>query len=937
MRKLSRPFVGVAFMLVALVSARAQIDLDAPLPVDPDLRIGQLENGLKYYIRENKKPEGRALLRLVVNAGSLQEEEDERGLAHFLEHLAFNGTKHFAKHEIIDFLEGVGMRFGSHLNASTSFNETVYQLEIPLDDPDTVEKAFLILEDWAGNILFEEEEIENERGIVIEEWRSRKGVGQRLMEKQLPLLYFGSKYVDRLPIGLVPVIESVKREQFVEFYRKWYRPNLMAVVAVGDFQADEIEAKIKAHFEGLTNPANAPERDEYPLVDHDETLFSIETDPELSSSSTGIYFKTAKREYGTPRIYRRNLVDGIYFSMINNRLRERARLENPPYTGAGLGRGSFGREKGYYRMGVGFIGEDYEGGLKGMIQEVDRARRDGFEQSELDRYKVNFLRSLEKAYDERDKRQSASYIREYISNFLIGESVPGLEKELEMARAFLDELTLDEVNAVGEFVTQSDNRLVLFTAPDKEDVEKPNEAQLLAALSLSEEDALQAYDDGVSDEPLLSVTPTPGSIVDEIYHESIDSYEWELSNGIRVIAKATDFKNDEILATSFSPGGSSLFSDSDFVSGSFASSIVGQSGLGQFDAIELGKKLAGKIVGGRASVGGRYETVSGSASPKDLETYFQLLHMFFAEPRLDLKTFASLKTRMISSVENRLKSPNAVFGDAVTEALYRGHARHRPMSVELIEEIDPERSFELYKERFADASDFVFVFVGSLDIKILKGYLVQYVASLPNIGREEEGRFNGDAKTDGLVEVTVAKNIEEKSSVQVMFHGEAEWSPENQYALGFAKDILNIRLREKLREEESKVYGARVSGGISRLPRERFSSGFSFTCDPGNADELIALARSEIKKLQEEGPLSEDLEKIRQQRIRSYEKGIKENRYWLSALSGYLQQERPMETILERPEVAKAFEGSEAQRAAQLYFDDQNLLIAKLDPLPKEE
>lgn len=925
----------LAAALVGVLSwGQGAIDWDAPFEVDPDLRKGTLENGLSYYVRANPKPEGRALLRLVVNVGSLQEEDDERGLAHFLEHLAFNGTENFAKHEIIDFLEGVGMRFGSHLNASTSFNETIYKLEIPTDDEAIVSKALLILEDWASGILFEAEEIENERGIVIEEWRARKGVGQRLMEKQLPLMYFGSKYVDRLPIGLVPTIESLSREQFISFYEKWYRPELMAVVAVGDFDAAEMEQSIRERFADLKNPTTAPERTDFPLKDHEETFFMIETDPELTSSSAGVYFKTDLRKEGTPRVYRQSLVENIYFSMMNNRLYERAKQAEPPFIGAGVGRGSLGREKGYYRMGVGFIGDQYELGMKAMMQEVERARRDGFTQSELDRVKVNILRGLEKAWDERDKRQSSSFVREYISNFTVSEPVPGLEKELELNRLFLKDLSLAEVNAVGAFVDQEENRFVAYTAPERAEIEKPTEKELLQALILKEEEALAAYDDGVSEAPLLSKEPNPGAIVETIYHDAIDTHEWRLSNGIRVVAKSTDFKNDEILVSAFSPGGSSLFADEDVVSGSFATMVLSQSGLGQFDSIQLGKKLTGKLARSSASIGGSYENLRGSASPKDLETFFELTHMRFVEPRLDLDAFASVKKRMIASVENRLKNPNSVFGDAVTEALYQGHPRHRPMSAELIEEIDPHRAFELYQERFADASDFTFVFVGSLDLEVLKGYCETYLASLPSINRTEEGRFNGDRKMSGQLEVTVDRNMEQKSVVRVMYHGDAEWSPENSYALGFAVDILNIRLRERLREKESKVYGAGVSGSLRRLPIETFSTGFAFTCDPGNADGLIASAREEIERLQAEGPLSVDLEKIRQQRIRSFEKGIKENRFWMGSLSRYLEEGRPLETILESPERARSFNGEDAQRAAQLYFDDSNRLIAKLNPMP---
>ncbi len=925
----------VALCLSACLFGQGDIDWHATMPIDPDLKVGQLDNGLRFYIRENQKPEGRAMLRLVVNVGSLQEEEDEQGLAHFLEHMAFNGTKNFRKHELIDFLEGVGMRFGSHLNASTSFNETIYKLEVPVGDPETLDKAFLILEDWASNIQFEEEEIEKERGVVIEEWRARKGVGQRLSEKQLPLLYFGSKYVDRLPIGLVPVIESLTREQFVDFYTKWYRPELMAVVAVGDFDADLIESKIRSHFAHLENPADSPERTTYPIADHEGTLFSIETDPELSASSLGIVFKTELREQGTAHQYRQSLVERIYFSLINGRLRERAQKENPPYTGAGLGRGSLGREKSYYRLGVGLIGNDYEGGVKSLMQEVDRARRDGFEQSELDRIKVRMLRGLEQAYDERDKRQSSSFLREYTSNFLENEPIPGLEFELNLTRSILSDLKLSEVNAVGAFVDRTDNRVALYAATENETFRKPTTDELLAAMRLTPEDSLGAYDDGVSEAPILTAKPIPGSIVEEIYHESIDTYEWVLSNDVRVIAKATDFKNDEILVSAFSPGGTSLFEDDEIVSGRFATGITSQSGLGRFDAIELRKKRAGKIARAQLGISGEYESVRGSASPKDLEHFFQILHMRFMEPRLDLEAFRSMKKRMISSVENRLKSPNAVFSDAITEALFGGHPRHRPMSLKLIEEIDPQLSFELYKERFADASDFTFVFIGSLDIEELKKYLLLYVASLPDLDREETHRFNGDSPVGGKLNVVVEKNLENKSSVQVLFHGEAQWSPENSYALGFTTDILRMRFRESMREEAGKVYGAGVSGSLIRIPQERFSSGFSFTCDPGNVESLIAIGRNEIRNLQENGPNDVDVEKVRQQRLRSHEKGMEQNGYWMSGFSNYLRTERPLDSILEAPKRAMQFKATAAQEAAKRYFDHTNVLVAILNPLPE--
>ena len=932
--RLSLLLVGSFVLCRFAFAAAAEYDWNAPLPPASQVRIGKLDNGLTYYIRENKKPQGRVELRLVVNAGSLQETDSQRGLAHFVEHMAFNGTKRFSGHEIEDFLESNGMRFGSHLNASTSFNETIYKLHVPVEDPAVLEKAFWILEDWAGGILFDETEIDKERGVIVEEWRSRKGAGMRIAEKQYPFIYYGSKYPERLPIGQMEIVESAPREEFLKFYRDWYRPELMAVIVVGDIETSAIEERIKQGFSSLENPAGAPERVANPIPGHEETLVSIEVDPELTQAGLRILLKTDHPCDDTAADYRLHWIERMYFSMVGARIHERTQRENPPFQGAGLSGGWLAREKFRYSMNIGFLGDRYAEGVRGLLAEIDRVQRDGFSEGEFQRAKTNLLRSMQRAYDERDKQDSASYLRELTEHFLTGETIPGIELEFELLKRILEEVTLEDVEAVSVRFEQKDNRVILFSGPDKDGFHVPTEAELLAALVLGDADRLPPYEDGVGDEPLIPELPQAGSVVSELYHESIDTYEWSLSNGVRVFVKATDFKNDQILMNAYSPGGLGLVMDDEYATASVADTVVGQSGLGSYDAIQLGKRLAGKVASVGAGITGIEETLSGSASPKDLETFFQLLHLKFTGARLDEEAFSSLQTRFLAMIENRLKNPNAVFGDAITRALYGDHPRHQPVSPEIIQDLDPELALLAYQDRFADASDFTFAFVGAIELEPFRDLVERYLATLPALGRVEEARFAGDSKAEGRLEVTVERNLENKASVQVMMHGPAEWTPENVLACSFARDVLNLRFREVLREENSGVYGARVSASLSRLPLEAFSSGFSFTCDPANADTLIALAQGEIRKLQAEGPSEKDLAKVREMSLKSLEKGQRENGFWLGRILHYHKTGRPFDDVAQSAERIRAVGAEDVRRAAQLYFDDTNLLIAKLNPQP---
>ncbi|MCH6560650.1 insulinase family protein, partial [candidate division KSB1 bacterium] len=614
---------------------QTSIDLKKELPTDPKIRIGKLKNGLKYYIRENQKPENRAELRLAVNAGSVLEDDDQRGLAHFVEHMAFNGTKNFAKQEIVDYLESIGMQFGPDINAYTDFDETVYMLQVPTDSVEAVETAFQILEDWAHNISFEEEEIDKERGVVVEEWRLGRGAGARMRDKQFPILFKDSRYAERLPIGKKEILETAPYNSLRRFYRDWYRPDLMAVVAVGDFDKDWIEKLIKKHFRRLRALKKPRERQVFPVPNHKETLFAPASDVEATSSNISIYYKHEVPEEGTVGDYRRSLIEALYNSILNNRLNELLQNPEPPFLFGFSSQGTFIRSKSFYILGAGVKDNGIEAGLEAVLTEAIRVRRHGFTESELERQKTEMLRRFEQVYNERDKTESEQFAAEYIRNFLEGEPLPGIEYEYTLYNLLLPGIKIEEVNQLAKNLIRDENRVISVSTPEKEEIKTPTEEGILAVFDRVNRKEIKPYEDTVPDLPLVEIPPTPGKIVAQETIEKLGVTEWDLSNGVKVVLKPTDFKNDEILFTATSPGGHSLVPDKDFIAAALATAIIREGGLGNFDRIALQKKLAGKLAGVSAWISSLQEGLSGNASPKDLETLFELIYLHFTAPRKD--------------------------------------------------------------------------------------------------------------------------------------------------------------------------------------------------------------------------------------------------------------------------------------------------------------
>jgi zinc protease len=908
-------------------------DLGEDLPIDPAVTVGRLDNGLRYFVRRNGRPEQRAELRLVVNAGSVLEDEDQLGLAHFLEHMAFNGTENFEKQELIDYLQFIGMRFGADVNAYTGFDQTVYMLTVPTDSAEIVETAFQILEDWAHGIAFDSVEVEKERGVVLEEWRLGQGAWARIRDQQFPVLFQGSLYAERLPIGDPEVLETFDHAALKRFYADWYRPDLMAVVAVGDFDPAWIQELIHRHFEGLAGPEVERPRPAVQVPGHEETLFSIATDPELTLSNVSVAWKLPLAEQTTLADYRRSFVEQAYNSMFNFRMFEITQsTEDPPFLGAGSGKGRFVRESDVYQLGATVKDGGIERGLERVLVEAERVSRFGFTEAELDRQKADVLRSYERSYTERDKRESSRLASEYVRVFLDGEPTPGIEYEYALARRFLPTIELEEVNEIARDWITDENRVILAASPEKEGVTVPDELALAAVFGAVQTASIEPWEDTDSDRPLLAAEPMPGSVTAREEIPELGVEIWSLSNGARLILKPTDFKDDEVLFNARSPGGTSLAEDEDYESASWAATLVSIGGVGEFSAVDLQKKLAGKAVSVGPSISELGEGMSGSASPKDLETLFQLVYLYFTAPRRDETAVAAFNSRMRSVLENRGANPEAVYGDTVGAVMAQYHPRYLPPTAEMLEKIDLDVALEFYRDRFADAGDFTFSLVGAFDPDELLPLVERYLAALPSTGRDETWRDVGVEPPTGVVERTVQKGLEPKGRQTVIFTGDFDFNRENRYTLQSMTEVLRNMLREILREDMGGTYGVGAYGSGSREPRERYSLRIAFGADPERLDELTEAAFSAMDSLATHGASEENLAKVKETQRRQRETDLRENGFWLSVLNVYDQNDEDLRLILDYDRLLEGLTAEAIGEAAALYFDFENYVEVKLVP-----
>jgi zinc protease len=921
------------------LSIKAQVtefnDLNAIIPIDSAVTKGRFDNGFTYYIKENKKPENRAFLWLVVSAGAVLEDEDQRGLAHFIEHMAFNGTKNFAKQKLIDYLESIGMQFGPEVNAYTGFDETVYMLEVPTDSNEYIEKGFQILEDWAHQISFEPEEIEKERGVIIEEWRQGRGAEKRMLDKQLPVLLRDSRYAERLPIGKKEIIESFDPSTLLRFYSDWYRPDLMAVIAVGDFDQKYINDLIEKHFAGIALNADCREKNSFPVPDNDETLFAIATDPEASRTTIEVMYKCDPLPEATVADYKRMLMERLYSRMLNFRLYELLNQAEPPYIFGYSVKSSLVKPKNVYELAAAVKEDGVEKGLETLLTESNRVRQNGFTQSELDRTKDELLREIEQIYRERDKTSSDNFADEYRRNFLEDEPIPGIRYEFELSEAVIPEITLEEVNSMVNILMTEKNQVVFINGPEQAKSAIPDEDRLMAIFRTIDEQKVEAYIDKVSDEPLMNKMPTPSKIKKEKTYPKTGLTEWRLANGIRIVLKPTDFKNDEIQFQGFSTGGTSLIKDADWNSGRSAADVISLSGVGEFDLNSLNKKLAGKVVTVFPYISELTEGVIGDASPEDLETMFQLIYLYMTAPRKDTIAFKSFQMRMKGYIENRSADPENAFYDTIMVTMSQYHPRQKPWATEMLDQMDLNVTYDFYKDRFADAEDFTFIFVGNFTPGIIKPFVINYLGGLPVTKRKETWKDIGINYPVGVIRKEVIKGIEPKAIVSINYTGNAEWSRENNYIFQSLGSVLDIKLREVIREDKSGTYGVSVSSALNQFPKQNYRVTISFGCDPDRTEELTSTIFQVIDSLQTFGPEDIYITKVRETQLRSYETNLKENTFWLRALQNYYFTGQNPALILKYPELVSTLSSDMIKNAVKKYLNKNNYVQVILLPEKK--
>ena len=917
-----------------VAGSAAAAALTQTLPADPQVTIGTFPNGLRYYIRVNRKPENRAELRLVVNAGSVLEDPDQLGLAHMVEHMAFNGTTHFAKQEIVSFMESIGMRFGPSLNAFTSFDETVYMLQVPTDKPEVLQKSFLILEDWAHNLSFDPKEIDKERGVIIEEWRLRRGATARMQDEQFPILLKGSRYAERLPIGTTTSIESFKHDRLKQFYADWYRPDLMAVIAVGDFDKAAVEILLKERFASIPAAKSPRPRPTYTVPDHPDTLYAIATDKEATMTSAAVYDMMPRRDQSTVGAYRQQIVEQLYNGMLNRRFSELTQKPNPPFLAGGGGRGLFVRSKEAATLNAVVKEDGIERGLDGLFAEAARAARFGFTPTELDRQKRDMLRAQEQMLAEKDKQESAGFAGEYVRNYTQDEPFPGIAYEFALHQRFVPEITLAEINALGKEWTSTSgrNRVVVVSAPKKDGLAVPDGPKLAAVIQEAASKELTAYVDTVAGLSLMETTPKPGQIVKTTEKAPFGITEWDLSNGVKVVLKPTTFKQDEVVFRATSAGGTSLASDADYVAAATSAQVIGASGVGQFSTIELRKVLSGKVASVRPSISDTEEGLAGSASPKDLETLFQLIYLTVTQPRADRTIFDILTTQMKTVLANQSASPAFAFNQALQSALYQDHFRARPMTAERVAEMNLDTSFAFYKDRFSDASDFTFVFVGSFDLPLMKPLVEQYLGSLPALRRNETWKNVGMTPVKGVVEKSVRKGIEPQSRAAIVFTGPFQFGRAQRVAIRTMGLVLETKLRESLREELSGTYSVSVSPNYSKIPEERYSVGINFGCAPDRNAELVKAVFREIDALKAAGPTEKQVSDVREALLREFETNSKENGYLLSQIYLRYQVPQDLSEFFGLPDYYKTVSAAMIQEAARRYLDTANYVQVTLFP-----
>ena len=877
--------------LVASQALFAQAKLEDPLPQDPNTVVGKLPNGITYYLRHNAEPKGQASFYIIRNAGALLEEDNQDGLAHFLEHMAFQGTKNFPGKGIISTMERHGVAFGRDVNAYTTQNETVYNLSsVPTENPALLDTCLMILHDWSYYLTLSEEEIDAERGVISEEWRQRRNADFRMQAQMMPVVFKGSKYAERDVIGELDIIQNFKPETIRDFYHKWYRTDLEAVAIVGDFDVKDMEERVKKILSSVPAIENPAPRPFYEIPAHEEIRYCLATDPEATSSGISIIMVkegTPAAVKATHAYLKEGLIASFFNGMIKVRLAEIMQQANPPYMGGSIGFGGFSRGYDAYSISTTAKPNEEAIALETILTENERAVRYGFLDSELERLKTNMLVSLESSYKEKDKTHNESYIGEMQANFLEQEPIIDVDYYYNYMKQLIPSITVEEINAQVKEWNDGKNMSIVITGPS-EGVTHLTEEECLAIMEKVKKADIAPYVDSASEASLISEDLKGGKIVETKQLPEFDAVEWTLDNGAKVVFRHADYEKDDVSLTSYSAGGTSLYGLDMLASANNAASFVGNFGLGDFDAITLGKMLTGKMANTGVSIGGLSESVSGSSTPQDVETMLQMVYLRFEKPRFDRDIFESIISRNKAMMPMMANQPQKIMQDSLQRIMSNYNERSMLFNEEYLNKISFEQIEQVYRDRIKDASDFTFFIVGNIDEETIKPLVEKYIGSIKDEEREETWKDNGVRGPKGLTERVIELDLQDpKATVITNFSKEMPYSMYNSICNSILQGVLDLRYTENIREKEGGTYGVGVSAGSSRIPYSEYSMTMQFDCDPARAEHLKTLIYAETEKLQKEAPTEEEMNKVISNMEKSREQSKNHNKYWMNALYSY--------------------------------------------------
>jgi zinc protease len=916
-------FITLLLLFVVFSDAYAQFDLNKELPRSKDVIYDSLSNGLKYYIKRNSKPENRAEIQLIVKAGSLQEKDSQLGLAHFLEHMAFNGTKNFPGNEVIKYMESTGMRFGSDINASTSWERTYYTLQVPTDNEKMFKDGFLVLKDWLSGITLDEEEIEKERKVIIEEWRARTQNAQgRVKQEQFETLFKGSAY-SKFPIGDTAIIMNAPKKEFEDYYNTYYQPDISAVIAVGDFDVKLVESLIKEMFSEIPRPKKPTDIGDYKMTFTGESRVMNTADPELQANVITAIIKMPTQTKGTYGAYRNSIVTNILNTMLSKRYQEVALKGDAPFLQAVSVLTPFpGDITAFYNVVI-LKGDKMKEGYERFLTELYRANKHGFVESELERAKKEILKQYESIVKEKDKTESSAWAEELSRHFLENEGYPGVEHEFEIVDKFLPTITLDEINKkMASLVT--DKNLYIFQYGPKADV-LIAEDKLIPIYKEVGKRSIEPYIDKSAGLRLMDKRPKGGSFVDMDENAEFGLTLYELDNGVKVILKKTDFKNDEVRMRAYSPGGLSLAKDDIFLSASNAASVVNYAGIAEFDLSTLQKVLTGKQVSVSPFIGDLNEGFSGYASPDDLEEMFQLVYLYFTQPRKDEESFISLKSRLLEQIKQSKNNPEQIFSDSVSYLLTNYHFRSKPLTEERVNQIDMDKAVEFYLDRFADASDFTFIFVGNFEESAINPLITSYLGALPNTSRKENWVDTKSRMIKEKLDRRFKIGKDDNSTVRLILNGDYDYSPENDLHLDAMTRVLGILLLEEIREKMGGVYSIGAYNRTSKLPEPNYTIFVPYGCEPARVDELNAAILKVMEKLKTDNLDAEYLKRATETMKSEYKKQLQDNSFWISNIYYYDFYQLDMAFINQYLDKVDALNVNDIQNAAKKYLNQNSL------------